>query len=557
MKPSEFHSTKLHQYIRTIDVELTKFQNGELIWKSSPHFLKENGIADESFIDSYSYLKQGTPLFETLNFVSDDKTYGKAEVYSSGLNAGGARVVNLDNSIQLKGVGLNSLANKHTDLWHANGGFSIIESVLETINAEVLSYVLPLGTVKVFGLIKVGRETSYLPCGNEDWSLGPGVIMVRERCVRPSHFLDIKNFISIDSEFNYNSVTRESTEEIYTALADREGANEFFNILATFLTSNARQFAQAKVFGIYHAAINKSNITFGGSWLDLTTASFVEQGQNYSQSEKLPDFFSEHCTILNSLRSLVEEYNQINGENINFDELTDIYVKEFSDNLIKSVFSYLGDDGRVSDSCSSEFLSQFSFLPKFIFRNKSALTHLPEGNDIRLIDNCFIRAFAANGDEELKFLIHSVAKKLSSINNVNTNTTKKFIFFSLLKRNIFSSLFYRENIRHEIHKLLVAEDYGSFDKLIDLYGSASKEVHSNAFNKRLVLVSFEERLTISVNIEEDTLSFFTKKEITIPFKSALPFIAAMPTKLFSFLGLNYKNLLIEGVKLLNKVSFED
>ena len=293
-----------------VDFQAHKLLGAEVMWL-------DDGLIDgpvysshKKVLDENAYLIKDTDCFSELEFDPGDQITLVAERYGGdgiGLNAGGGRCGNTGR-YQLKGIGATCMVGDFDDPIHTYGGLDAPLAILETIFTNLFSQLLPLGAVKIRGIIYVGAKTAQYhgperPC----W----GVIMMRDRCTRPAHLLRAPHFVPRSP---YQGLLtgdvgriRKVNKQLYKSFGDYNGFVKFIGI---YLKKCANQFGFARAMRIMHGALTPSNITLDGRWLDLPIASMLDGGVNYWLYR---EFYDEHRGPLEVARELLYGYAKYNA----------------------------------------------------------------------------------------------------------------------------------------------------------------------------------------------------------------------------------------------------
>ncbi|WP_075187334.1 hypothetical protein [Teredinibacter haidensis] len=278
-----------------------------------------------SFAQQFSFAIPGTNCLSKLTFNRDEKVQLLAERYGGkgiGLNGGGARCGTFG-SFQLKGIGANILAGDHDDLVHAYGGLDARSAICEVIFTNVMSKVLPIGVVDIYGIIFTGVDTAIDPITKEKcW----GSILVREACVRPAHFLPAAGFLpcseyqkQIRPDFARTKIVNQNLAEMFAS------PNEFIMFLGSFLSKCANQMAFARVARAMHSTLSPSNFSIDGRWLDLCLSTFLSGGENFGSSSI---FYNEAGEPLLFCIELLYTYGKMNDLVLNPNSLASYYNEQ-------------------------------------------------------------------------------------------------------------------------------------------------------------------------------------------------------------------------------------
>lgn len=117
-----------------------------------------------AFGETFGYLVKNGVTFDNLEFDEADTKLFLAERYGGfgiGYNGGGARCGSLG-PFQVKGCGKNLLAGADQDVHHSYGGFKALYAAHEAIYGSILEGILPLGAVRILGIILTGADGAYV-----------------------------------------------------------------------------------------------------------------------------------------------------------------------------------------------------------------------------------------------------------------------------------------------------------------------------------------------------------------------------------------------------------
>ncbi len=325
-----------------VNFVVTKMENAEFVWAQVPSNSTDTMpcFASGSEITShFAYGIKGNRYFDEISFNTNDIKNAQAEIYPGGSNAGGSRSGNIA-GYTVKGMGANPLLGEVDYDWYSYGGVSLYEAALETINTIILNAILPHGCVNCYAIIKTGDRTALHPTGKLlDDNRGKGALLVREQCLRPAHFFSLENFVPVDS----NQYLIESDQERVASLSKKllnllGGIEQLNDYIVKFYTKSAAQFATAKVFRLFHGAMNYSNIAFDGRWLDVSTAAFVQGGIDYGVNRPLPSFYKEHISPLNYINVFYQEIDGVIAK----EKIVKIYSSELKKHTIYSFIKIIG-----------------------------------------------------------------------------------------------------------------------------------------------------------------------------------------------------------------------
>lgn len=324
----------------------------------------EEGWDAETFAKRFSYAIRNSRSFTTIDFDEQDSLVAYAERYGgfgTGSHGGGARAGNIG-PYQLKGIGRNPLAAPPEKTlngeFHGFGGFPLVDAICETINSALYGRLLPLGTVTCYGLILSGEKTAFYP-QRIDTEPSAGAILVRERCVRPAHFLRCR-FYSIPAELlltvgSDTGRTRQVCKALRTELGGDRG---FAAYLGDFLMSCANQFAFARLWRINHGSVSASNLSVDGRWLDLMGSSFLGPRMDYTPNPNIPPFSREADQAKTIVKEWADTYAKYCRTNIAPEPLLAYYDDQLAAYLHYYIPTFFGiEAGSVASFGGTEHAS--------------------------------------------------------------------------------------------------------------------------------------------------------------------------------------------------------
>ena len=369
-------------------------------------------VADESFARFFSYMPKANQCFKDIDFdLQDQRTY-EAERYGGpgvGTNGGGARVGNYAN-LQVKGAGPNPLAHANGESrWHSYGSLNLPDAAYEAIFSTVLNELLPMGCAKVYGIVHTSKTGAlhWIDSGSKTSQYSPisGALLIRERALRPAHFMRAASFAPPKSSGlmrDFHRV-RSVNKKLRAKFDDNNG---FIRYLGTFILSSAKQFAFALAARITHGGMTPSNISLDGRWLDLTEARFLSGGKNLG---RLLPFYDEPQIVIQIVCELAHIFGKSNRVNFQVEPLIKYYQKVFKNCFAFYSLPILGmppiDMTNISATESGTLLAD-SFLA-VIKRSKKVvrdIDDLPDPDDpvIKYIRSLYLSL--ANDDSHLATL---------------------------------------------------------------------------------------------------------------------------------------------------------
>ena len=359
-----------------------KIKGAEILWlegdaASDSNIGSVNNI-QAKFLFENAYAVRTTEIFSNVDFDLNDSLELTAERYGGegvGANGGGGRCGNTK-QYQLKGIGANCMVGDHGDLTHRHGGLDAPLAIIETIYTNLFSKILPLGAVKIRGLILTGGEAFYHHPANRCW----GVIMVRDHCIRPAHFMRAAGF-KPQPEFMSQLISdmpriRNINKQLAAYFNDD---NQFIKFIGNYLDCCAKQFGFAQAARIMHGALTPSNITIDGKWLDLPLSSMLPGGVNYSMTS---EFYTESAAPLKYALELLHNYAKYNGTVFSPEPLANYYNKTLDGYFRHHLGFAVGLKSDVIESCNAELWTKLAdTLSRVINSGKYLETKWPDPSE--------------------------------------------------------------------------------------------------------------------------------------------------------------------------------
>lgn len=460
-----------------IQCELKHFKSSMAVWINSQYSFER-----DEFLDQFSVGIPTTKIFSDIEFSGNCIT-AYAERYGGagcGSNGGGARSCNV-NQYQLKGVGANFLVGKNANEWHSHGVQNISEAATEIVYSNVLSNLLPFGTVGCVGLIATGEKLGYftddvnasffLPC----W----GAILVREVCVRPAHYFRVRGFIP--KQIHTAAVCNDSARirKIHkTQYAEDGGVEGFFQYITHFLKRSASQFAFANVMRIAHHTLTPSNIAVDGRWLDLTSASFLNNADNYVIGTNAC-FQNEHKVILSILHEWVTTFSKFNRLKLNSLAFVRYYQEVYRQEFYSHAHYFFGLPQNTlgsfdRSSCTDTVIEDVKRLINTIRPSVDILPMKLEKHDrvLLYLQGLYAPSFVASNCLVSKPVFDAFQSCLDlNYEKYHSKEVPKigFILSSALlsiKRLFFSSYYYRGRIKPILDRRMLSSDLAGIRNFI-------------------------------------------------------------------------------------------
>lgn len=463
---SETHENYMHVPFQVVNIVSSK-----VLWISN-EFESDYGLRGfDIFKEKFSLISPDYRLRDGMTLDLSTASTLFAERYGGngvGTNGGGARTGNLEN-FQLKGVGKNILAANTTDDWHSYGGLNLVDAVIETISYLLLKNILPIGCVKIYGIIITGDETAYLPGGK----IGPGAILVREKVTRPGHFLpcpayNVKEIQDIPQD-SYR--LRYINKILYKKFRD---PRELAVALAKMASMIADQFGFSKIARIFHGSISASNLSIDGRWLDLTNCTFINDVHNYVGSTP---FHAEGIHITSILEEWIYTIRKYNNLRFNERIILDYYASQ----LKSSCYKHIGYLFAIQEKELLPFHQQSLLLDFF----NEVYSHLFTGNKnlvygrptqiekddlvVNFVTSVLVKYFNNRSDSTYftsKFIKEFIVRKSQDLNIKEKNVHVAHAICSL-KRLYLCEFYFIGRLEPIIYKLVDNKCYDQLEALID------------------------------------------------------------------------------------------
>lgn len=433
-----------------VNVTVNEITESVLVWRSSSADLSH--LSDEEFLHKFSVLIPGG-FFKHSERITSKQKPAVCERYGGpgiSVNGGGARTVNC-HGYQLKGVGANPLVGRDAPVTYGYGGLDVQGAIMEIIYSELLNRISPVGAQKIYGLIQVDRDSAFYG-GESTWS----VILVREPCVRPAHFLTCPDF-KIKKEYKDILASELSRmRSVYSHIKANTGISAFSLCLENFLDKSADQLSFCRMARFSHNVLTASNISMEGKLLDTSVCSFVQSGSNFCQ---ISDFFGEPMLPLRFVEEiiyLVEKYM--------FVELPKSYYEEYYEKKFKQYMHINGGfvfalprDICLRCAYNSTWVNMCEKIGAFILSGSGqktfelptihkddALNEVLASACYGLINNIPPNCGNARLDEFIELFLRNVSEIYGYFDEYYTSrsTYNKVLVIQVLKRAYLSSFFY-------------------------------------------------------------------------------------------------------------------
>lgn len=483
----------------TLEQSLSFVTGTFVLWKDKLHLDPE--LANSDLLRNFSYAIPDSPLNDDLKFNKADSLTCQIEQYGGGLNGGGVRCGNI-NGKQLKGIGKNCLARKNVNLWHSYGGFSAVEAAIEVLMTNVANTLLPFGAVNITCVLMLGNTTALHPTGDKH-KRGPGVILVRDISVRPAHFIPPRNYEPLDEAYLLVQGLEQKINDASNCLRNRSDLNTRKQSLLLLAERFGAQFATAKIFRLFHGALNASNIALDGRWLDLTTASFVDSNNNYHNGGGFACFYKEHLEAIKILDLILRIHIQNEVHNFRSDLITR-YHKSFHESLILNVQVVFG------------IPKEFHLEPEIKSYLLNSYLEIILNEDLQLEKNSHLKADGSN-DRLFSFISDFYSSQgyffdyiVTHCNNgVNVSYQLLIFFLNSLKLILSQRVLSRTRLEHYYSDLYAPEEiFNDVESLFSILSNALK--YNISHSGDLLILSY---MKSKVVFSFETFNFYFQDEI--------------------------------------------
>ncbi|AQT60517.1 hypothetical protein B0D95_10770 [Cellvibrio sp. PSBB023] len=344
------------------------------------------------------------------------------------------------------------------------------------------------------------------------------MILIRDLAMRPAHFLRARGYHPLADFEAEITPDIERVCSVMQELNQRLGGQvEFIHYLYKFLHASSKQFSFAKINGICHGAISPSNLSMDGRWLDLTCASFLPGGKNYSvnPSTGFVPFFNEKNQVKLYSGELIHLFNKYNDCSIHHSILNQSYQDHFdaySKHYFWKEFLLSSEDiNAICESHEGEEIFRQALLE--IEKDKKVIFSSPEimgRNDVYLQ---FLRSILGLDPWPANKLSNLVNIIFGKIFNNNPEIIKRFKIISylrILSKRVVFSYFYRQNqikiissiIDTDIERIGSHIDYCG--KLVKFSGFADKNSSVILQNEFFTITLREDLRSIELSCDNQT-----------------------------------------------------
>lgn len=232
--------------------------------------------------------------------------------YGVGHGGGSGRCSTFGN-VQIKGVGQTPLVTLKHDRFHSSGTVSLPEAGREAIWSQILSVVLPYGTVSPLAIVLTGGVFTE-PAQTGMNVLRRRSLLMREFVLRPAHYLRNLRIESSgleglcqDAHRTSNAINmlhRGFDEALGKSVAGTRGIEKINLGLRIMAKRFAAQVATSFAKRVFHGSLNCSNIALDGRFLDFGVTTFVESYRRRAWAEGWPDQWAQQGALLRTLHLL-------------------------------------------------------------------------------------------------------------------------------------------------------------------------------------------------------------------------------------------------------------
>lgn len=472
--------------------------------------------AHQRFQSRFAYMIPDCECFEDLVFEHAATRVLMAERYGGeGVadNGGGVRCGNID-AFQVKGIGKNPLAGAGHDPLHSYGGLSAIDAIYETIYANTIDKILPLGVANIHGLLLTGPNAA-LNLGHVAGERGWGALIVRDVALRPAHFVRAGHFVPAPAFRPYMSSDVARVRRINRQFAKQfTDTRDYIRFIGQFLGKCANQFAFARFARLTHGSLGVGNICFDGRWIDLTNTGFIRSDQNTGGFlSHLPSFYDELLTPIKIVQENIDTFNKYNRTNLGVAPLAAYYEQQLDVYFSLHVGYILGIRSEELDNSKLE--KPLEIVKNIIFgilssgvmvRNSWPLSLSPTDPILCFIENVFLSLFDRDaGYEALKNNINTADIKIGSLIesivmifnfklSIGKCAAKKknlcllAIFFTAHKRACLPEYFFKERMERTTRAVLATNDISKIRTYVVESIDLSKWIFDDTNNNSVVLL---------------------------------------------------------------------
>jgi len=507
--------------------------DAKLLWFNSREQAGEEGLKNSIDITRHEFLRENAyaisanKSFNKVIFNINNSKMLVAERYGGsgiGSNGGGARCGNTE-KYQLKGVGANCFASEKSDFLHSYGGLDAPSAIIETINSYIFGKILPLGTVKIHGLIWIGEEAGFDVTKNANCK---GFIMVRDKSLRPAHLMRTIGFVPRNEyeSIVINDVAR--LRKINKLLAKSLGGHtQFIALLGRFLKNHANQFGFARAARLMNGVISPSNCTMDGRWIDLNSCSLVGGGINYSIQTQ---FFTEHELPLTYAIELLYSYSKYNGINLDATPLINYYKDQFLAHFQHHIGFVIGYSRDLNFQFSDSWTQVTKAFYQVIHANNTIMVEraIFDKNDpvFALIRALYLSLYSRHADIEYckaglydqttqASLSNSFKEVIDAGYNQHILQVENFslsyhqfivvAFINSLKRSYYSAAFYLPLLENTVRKFCEKIQTANTEKFVNAYCDTADWIYE--FSVSIVTLFKSEDLNIYLDTSTDTYHF--------------------------------------------------
>lgn len=376
-----------------------------------------------------------------------------------GGNGGGARAGNL-RGVQLKGIGPNMYVGVAADRTHSYGALYLEHAVMDTIYSQLVSRLLPLGSVTVFGIIDSGLTIQYSDPEKNYRHNGAGGILVREECLRLGHFLPAQEFRPLQHQRRVMADTQRMRLVMQRIRATGRGDSSIENMLLSFLSNSAKQLAWARASRLKHGALSPSNVGIDGRWLDLSQTTTLPLGVNQRISPNHRPFLQESYAPPTYVLEVMHFYNKYNQRSVTLGGALHHYNICWQRAYREALMVISGMYYPKSATANTASDAWFSSLTRRINGNPLPFTDaVGEGQQDDDFTRIILQSFANINETDPRIELHALEVLIQDDwrqaqakgSPLNLQQHRRCCMLRAWRRSAYSPLFWRSRIQQTVH----------------------------------------------------------------------------------------------------------
>ena len=345
----------------------------------------------------------------------------------------------------------------------------------------------------------------------------------------------------------------------------------FIQVIGEYLYNSAKQFAFTRINRIAHGALNPSNVSIDGKWLDLTNSTTVPDGADYKGGHADPSFLIEKDIPISIASELIKAYSDSNRIKLSYKPLVQYYYEVYDSYSLKYISTIFGLPGLDKDiTCKvlqnhlQVLLEEYEKRLKINAKktNMATANLLNKGPVGAYIEEAFKFLFLSQeGKTNIESALNHLFKLQYSAwpdNTISYNSFLIFMAIRALKKYHYAPYFYSGNIYNSALNYADSSEnvIGEYINSFEYFSDWIFDVNSDLLNTSIINT---DQIKINFNAQSNEFNSevfgITKSHKTID--NLLTYVQNSIDGCIVVHGFDYKVPLVYILKLLSVMKYKD